>query len=172
MTENIVIVKVDSDYCDYLRKFDKKVAYNKDEKSLRPFVGILFTVNDMEYYAPLSSPKKKFLTMRDDKVDFIKIEGGKFGAVNFNNMIPVCKNNYELIDLDDSNTITNHEWKYKQLLKYQLTWLNKNVNQIRGKSSVLYSSYTNNKLPNYVKDRCCNFSLLEEKCKIYNRKNK
>ena len=29
MILNLEIVRVDSDYCDYLRQFDNKVAYNK-----------------------------------------------------------------------------------------------------------------------------------------------
>ena len=37
MIINLKIVRVNSDYCDYLRKFDNKVAYNKNEKELRPF---------------------------------------------------------------------------------------------------------------------------------------
>ena len=31
MILNLEIVRVDSDYCDYLRQFDNKVAYNKLE---------------------------------------------------------------------------------------------------------------------------------------------
>lgn len=31
MIINLKIVRVNSDYCDYLRKFDNKVAYNKNE---------------------------------------------------------------------------------------------------------------------------------------------
>jgi len=38
MILNLRIVRVNSDYCDYLRKFDNKVAYNKYEKELRPFI--------------------------------------------------------------------------------------------------------------------------------------
>ena len=44
MILNLEIVRVDSDYCDYLRQFDNKVAYNKHEKELRPFIGILFEI--------------------------------------------------------------------------------------------------------------------------------
>lgn len=40
MILNLKIVKVNSDYCDYLRKFDSKVPYNKSEKELRSFIGI------------------------------------------------------------------------------------------------------------------------------------
>ena len=42
MIINLKIVRVNSEYCDYLRKYDNKVAYNKNEKELRPFIGILF----------------------------------------------------------------------------------------------------------------------------------
>jgi hypothetical protein len=41
------IVKIDSDYCDYLRKFDNKVCFNAGVKNLRPFIGVLFVVEDM-----------------------------------------------------------------------------------------------------------------------------
>lgn len=44
MYRNFKIVKVDSKYCDYLRKFDNRVMYNTGEKDLRPFVGVLFKI--------------------------------------------------------------------------------------------------------------------------------
>ena len=63
MILNLEIVRADSDYCDYLRQFDNKVAYNKlfyfNEKELRPFIGILFEIDTCKYFAPLSSPKAK-----------------------------------------------------------------------------------------------------------------
>lgn len=96
--KNFRIVKVDHEYCDYLRKFDNKVCYNKGSKELRPFIGILFTVNNYEYFAPLSSPKEKHKKMKNT-LDFVKIDNGKLGAVNFNNMILVQSINYKLIDL-------------------------------------------------------------------------
>ncbi len=114
MIINIRIVRVDTDYCDYLRKYDNKVAYNKNEKELRPFIGILFKIDNCEYFAPLSSPKSKHKNMKNT-VDFFKINGGKLGAVNFNNMIPVNKNNYSLVDLN-KETLTIAELKYQKLL--------------------------------------------------------
>ena len=42
MYKNLKIVKVDSNYCDYLRQFDNKVPYNYNNKELKPFIGILF----------------------------------------------------------------------------------------------------------------------------------
>ena len=167
MILNLKLVRVNVDYCDYLRNFDCRVAYNKNEKELRPFVGVLFTINDIEYFAPLASPKPKHLKMKNT-IDFFRIDNGNLGAINFNNMIPVTFNNYELIDLDKKN-LNFTEKKYQKLLKEQLLWLNENYIQIKNKSYKLYSLYINDKLSKNIKDRCCNYPLLEEKCIEYNK---
>lgn len=168
MILNLKIVRVNSDYCDYLRKFDNRVSYNKYEKELRPFIGILFKIHTCEYFAPLSSPKLKHRTMKNT-VDFFKIKGGELGAVNFNNMIPVNENNYSLVDLN-KETLTVSELKYQKLLREQLDWLNANYYQVKNKSFKLYQLYTNGKLSDNIKSRCCNFKLLEEKCMEYKGK--
>ena len=150
MIINLKIVRVNSDYCDYLRKFDNKVAYNKNEKELRPFIGVLFQIDTCEYFAPLSSPKLKHKNMKNT-VDFFKIKDGELGAVNFNNMIPVNENNYSLVDLN-KETLTIAELK-----------------QVKNKSFRLYQLYNSGRLPENIKSRCCNFKLLEEKCMEYNK---
>ena len=103
-----MLVRLDTKYCDYLREFDNKVPYNYNEKELRPFVGVLFKIDKLMYFAPLSSPKPKHLKLKS-KLDFLKIDNGKLGAINFNNMLPVTKNNYEKINLN--NTINNKNEK-------------------------------------------------------------
>lgn len=165
MIINLKIVRVNSDYCDYLRKFDNKVVYNKHEKELRPFIGILFKIENCEYFAPLASPKEKHIKMKN-KIDFLKIKGGELGAVNFNNMIPVKEHNYYLVDLNRTN-LSISEQKYQQLLKQQLQWLNEHYNQLKNKSFKLYQLYNRGRLPENIKERCCNFKLLEEKCLEY-----
>jgi len=97
LIRNFKIDKVDYKYCDYLRRFDNKVSYNAGNKEMRPFIGILFVVDGFEYFAPLSSPKVKHIHMKNN-IDIVKIDKGKYGVVNFNNMIPVTANNYELFD--------------------------------------------------------------------------
>ena len=69
MKQSLKLVKIDADYCNFLRKFDSKVPYNYDVKSLRPFIGVLFTISDLMYFAPLSSPKPKHLKLKS-KLDF------------------------------------------------------------------------------------------------------
>lgn len=158
MIKNLKLVKVDTKYCDYLRKFDKRVVYNKYSKELRPFVGILFTIDECLYFAPLSNPKKKHLKMKNT-IDFYKIDDGKLGAVNFNNMIPVKEEYYDVILLY-KDIFDDEEQKYQELLKDQFNWLNKHYNQIKNISKKLYDMYNSNKLPSSRKERCCNFKLL------------
>ena len=165
MIINLKIVRVNSEYCDYLRRFDNKVSYNRFEKELRPFIGILFKIDTCEYFAPLSSPKDKHKKMKNT-VDFFKIKGGELGAVNFNNMIPVNEKNYTLVDLN-KETLTLAELKYQRLLREQLTWLNANFYQVKNKSFKLYQLYNEGKLAKNIMNRCCNFKLLEKKCLEY-----
>lgn len=167
MFRKIIIVKVDSKYCDFLRKYENKVPYNAGEKELRPFVGILFNIGNCEYFAPLSSPKPKHSRLANT-LDLIKIDNGKLGVINFNNMIPVNKSNYNIIDLNEKTNDKNKSARIL-LLKNQLRWLNNNRVDIYEKSSNLYKKYVNNLLPINVRNRCCNFILLEEKSRDYNK---
>lgn len=167
MFRKIIIVKVDSKYCDFLRKYENKVPYNAGEKELRPFVGILFNIGNCEYFAPLSSPKPKHSRLANT-LDLIKIDNGKLGVINFNNMIPVNKSNYNIIDLNEKTNDKNKSARIL-LLKNQLRWLNNNRVDIYEKSSNLYKKYVNNLLPINVRNRCCNFILLEEKCRDNNK---
>lgn len=121
MYKKIKIVKVNSNYCDYLRKFDNRVVYNAGNKELRPFVGILFKIDKCEYFAPLSSPKEKHKKLKNT-IDLLKINNGEYGVVNFNNMIPVTQENYIVFDLNDKPT--NKQEKFRiDLLRNQLRWL-------------------------------------------------
>src|SRR5574344_1363566 len=168
MKEKLSIVIVNSDYCNFLRQFDNKVAFNMNKKELRPFIGILFIVNNCEYFAPLSSPKPKHLKMKNT-IDFIRINDGKLGAVNFNNMTPVTSKNYTLVKLAQEKSLSYSESRYRYMLEYQLNWLNENIEQIHNKSFNLYNKYINDKLICSIRNRCCNFPLLEEKCREYNK---
>ena len=167
LKNKLIIVRLDSKYCDYLRKFDNKVPFNYSQKKLRPFIGVLFKINKCMYFAPLSSPKPKHLKMKST-IDFLKIDRGKLGAINFNNMLPVTKKNIIELDLD-KDAVNESEEKYIKLLKSQLYWLNRNSEILYKKSKNLYNKYLNGTLNENILKRCCNFKLLEEKCNKYNQ---
>ena len=167
MFKSFKIVKVDYNYCNYLRKYDNRVSYNAGIKELRPFIGVLFTIEDKEYFAPLSSPKPKHKYLKNT-LDLVKIDDGNLGVINFNNMIPITNNNYTEYDLNKNCTDKDEMLRIK-LLRSQLRWLTSNRRIIRTKARALYLLYKEDKLPKNVKDRCCNFILLEEKSKEYNK---
>ncbi len=163
--EDYKLVTVNSKYCDYLRKFDYRVSYNANKKKLRPFVGVLFEIDKIKYFAPLSSPKPKHLKMKN-KIDFYKLDNGKLGAINFNNMIPIIEGEYYIINTN-TKSLKKEEKQYKILLNNQLRWLNRYGKFLRENALKLYKKKIENKLPKKTNERCCDFKLLEEKCKEY-----
>ena len=87
---------IKDDYISFLKPYDSKVPENKQES--RPYLGIVLQIGPIKYYAPFSSPKSKHKKMRNGK-DFRKIASGKYGAINFNNMIPVVDEALIYIDI-------------------------------------------------------------------------
>ena len=124
-------------------------------------------VKKCEYFAPLSSPKPKHKHLRNT-LDLLRIDNGKYGVINFNNMIPVTNKNYTLFNLNKKTKIKEEQFRIN-LLNNQLRWLTSNRKFVMEKSLLLYDLYKKNKLPKSVKDRCCDYILLEKKCKEYNK---
>ena len=89
---------IKDDYITFLRQYDMKITENKQEA--RPYVGVVLEINGIHYYAPFTSPKPKHQKMKNGK-DFRKINQGIYGAINFNNMIPIVAE--ALIEIDINN---------------------------------------------------------------------
>lgn len=155
---------IDDNYIAYIKNFDSKVLENKNQR--RPYVGIVLDINGIKYYAPLSSPKNKHAHMNNGK-DFRKIHQGVYGVINFNNMIPV-----PMSTVTEINFLSVADEKYRRLLQNQYRCIMQDKQNIESVANNLYSLYmsdenrlsTNDK---QIKQRCCNFALLEEKCKEY-----
>ena len=157
--KNLKIYYISENYINYLRQFDSNVAYNKNTS--RPYIGIVYTYNNLNYFAPLSSPKSKHVNINPNAFDIFKIKNGELGVVNINNMIPTPIE--ELTEV--LPTITDE--KYKKMLEGQLTFLNNHKSQLLKKINVFQNMYRKGHLSKNILDRCCNFMLLEEKCKDY-----
>lgn len=158
----------DAAYTDFLRKSDSCVPYTMNQKANRPFVGIVFSINGYNYYAPLTSPKPKHLTMKN-QTDFLKINGGTWGAINLNNMIPIHTDsllpiNIRILPSDDKATID-----YKNLLANQLGWCNaaKNRISITNRAQKLYKTITGMTARPELAARCCNFTVDEAQYLVY-----
>ena len=83
---------VDKNYINYLVKVDKRVGYVEYGGRLKLHIGILVTVNYLNYYVPISSAKSKHHNM-SNSIDFHKlideVTGELYAVININNMIPV-----------------------------------------------------------------------------------
>lgn len=92
---------INHNYCDYLRNFDDKVAINSFayHKEKRPFIGIILQSDRFTYFAPLASPKPKHFKMPVNMLDCIKIDNGRYGVINLNNMIPVNSEDIEKAEI-------------------------------------------------------------------------
>ena len=160
------ICSIDPNYLTFLHGFDDKVRLEKFHTGAktRKYIGALFTIDNLKYFAPLSSPKKKYNKMKND-IDFHKIDAGTYGVINFNNMIPVPDS--AIIDIDINSEA---DINYKNILINQFKFLKDNKDALCAKSIKLYEIITtdiDNKNKQRILNRCCNFKLLEEKSKIY-----
>lgn len=156
------IYNIKDTYIEFIRAYDNRVADNKNE--LRPYIGIILLIGDVKYYAPFTSPKPKHRRMHNDK-DFRKIDGGRLGAINFNNMIPVPDE--AIIPLRISN---EQNPQYRRLLQNQYNAILSDWEPIQNTAETLHSllfmpEAELSRRDRSVKSRCCNLPLLES---VYN----
>lgn len=161
---NFNLYYIKEEYIEYLRKFDSRVAYNKNQT--RPYVGIVCIFKGQKYFVPMTSPKEKHISLNSNLVDIYKIDDGKLGILNINNMIPATTSVIQRIDF------SKQEKSYAKLLSEQLIFLNKNKEDILFKISKFFVLYDKNKLYENIRERTCDFHLLEEKCKEWEYLNK
>lgn len=161
--EKLNFYTVKERYVKYMSQFDKKISKSYAEKARRPFIGIVLNVDGILYFAPFTSPKLKHLKMKNT-IDFLKIDNGNLGAINFNNMIPIPIDQCVKIDVENES-----DEIYKTLLYKQINWCNEKENRllILNRAKNLYNKVVNKKLPQRIIDRCCDFKMLEEKSKEY-----
>ena len=129
MKDNLKWYVVDKEYVSYLKEFDNKVE-NIDYR-FKPYLGIIITINEINYYVPISSVKEKHYKMNED-IDFIKISENDriLGVLNLNNMIPIDNDSVKNLKYSEiekyRNFKTNKEKSlYISLLNMELELINK-----------------------------------------------
>mgnify|MGYP004484996809 FL=1 len=57
------LYSISDKYIKYLRKFEDKIYDNKEEIRVRTrkYLGIVLTINNCNYYIPMSSPKNQII---------------------------------------------------------------------------------------------------------------
>ena len=159
MKSSIRIYEIKSEYIKYLSNYQKHIFTQADRKDTRKYIGIIFEVKGVKYFAPLSSFKEKHKKMRES-VDFIKIKD--YAVINLNNMIPVP--NSQIIDID-INKEKNPSYKY--LLQAESREINNQRNKIRKNAEIVYSHKKHNGDSTDLAKRTNNFELLEKLCKEF-----
>ena len=158
----IRICEIDTRYTTYLGGFDPLVSREHIGANPRKFLGIIMDLNGIQYYAPMSSPKSKHTSLNPKTLDIYKIDEGKLGIVNLNNMIPVPPQAVIAFDISDIK-----DEKYKLLLTEQARLFRRDEIKIVRKANVLYNKVGQLDSSNPLKKRCCDFKMLEQKALDY-----
>ncbi len=161
INDEIKIYEVSYEYREYLYQFDKRVNL----KNNRRFSGIILRINEFHYSIPLTSHPLRKNGQRRNKRTTVEIYNESrelIAALLINNMIPVKKENYHLVDIanDRDKDYLNSEYIYlrKERVKKEL---------IRKVENTFYNVLA--KQDNFMKAFCCDFELLEQKCLEYKK---
>lgn len=175
----ICFVNIRNQYLEYLNQNgDRQVPIEHSEQGRRkrPYIGILLTGRSgMDYVLPLTSPKPKHQRMRSS-MDFHRLDSGRLGAVNINNMIPVLdENDYTMIDLDGMlhRHLNTADRMYYYLLKQQKTWIEENGQCpiLQHKAEKLHEKFCDGSLNRPIASRCVDFVKVEEAARMYHERS-
>ena len=171
--EEMKLCSVSDRYIDYLRGHIAGVYSNKEgtRTHTRKYLGVVYTLNDYNYYIPLSSPKETDYEKKDGKKIIrksripimrivVKNDSGEDelkGTLRLSHMIPVPSSELELYDVDaelDSN--------YKDLVMKEIIFIRKNKDKIKKNAALLYKQKCENYNTGYIKT-VLDFKILEQK---------
>jgi len=165
---------INKEYVSYLKEFDHKIENIDYGNKLRPYIGIIMEINNIKYYVPISSPKEKHHRM-NNSIDFHKITdpitNHLYGVINLNNMFPVPDSEIKILRYDKLHELRRFDNdkdrnSYTRLLRKELNIINGIEDKLKNKAAKLYNKVINHQDEHLI-NRCCNFSLLEEKCIAY-----
>ena len=159
MNKRLKIFEVKSEYIQYLSNYQKHLFLHTNEKGKRKYIGIVFQINGINFFAPLSSYKTKHVKMKES-VDFIKIKD--YAVINLNNMIPVPNSQIVEIDINKEKDLS-----YRYLLQAESREINRQKNRIRKNAEIVYSHKIHNGDSTALAKRINDFVLLEKLCREY-----
>lgn len=148
---------VDEDYINELRNIDNKVLLNK---STRPYLGVVLSINNLNYFVPLSSPKenKKVNNQLSIKLFEVNNRENRLGYLLFLNMIPVPDKHLAKIDMEH---IKKYDLEYYKLLTNQLIFIRQENERILNKAQKVYNNAVIKKVP-FISSICVDYLALEK----------
>lgn len=153
--------EVDGEYIKYLKENgDDKIPNIDYKKHKKFFCGVVLTINNFNYFAPVSSYNKKahtvFLIMDKDRSTK---ELKAISSLRFSFMFP-CP-----IEYLEQKDFSKEEEQYQALLRKELHYCNINREKIRKKANEIYNLSLKEETRN--KFNICDFKKLEQKCLDY-----
>ena len=142
---------VEKSYVDFLRQFDPQVPSLEYVTHDKFFCGVVFNINNIKYYAPISHDTKKQQTNI-----IIENKGQKISSIKFSFMIPVPN---DVLTKIDFNEIAKTDIKYANLLRAEYKYCSSHVNDIQAKANAVYKIGLNTK--HQLHHVCCKFKDLE-----------
>lgn len=156
--ETLKLYRIDDRYVRFLKSRDTRVQDNKDRR--RPYVGVVLYVSGYRYFVPLESPKPNHANIKSG-FHIMKLDNGALGLLGFNNMLPVHDSALITFDID-----AEPNEKYAELLRRQVSYINRRKADVLGKATKTYHSEVN-KTNKFLSNICCDFKKLERSCDEY-----
>lgn len=159
--DHIKIYEIDPAYIDHLVPYAPHLFHNskKGQANARKYIGIVLQINDMAYFAPLSSFKDKHKTMKDG-IDFMKIKN--YAVINLNNMFPVPDQECTYVDIGKVK-----DPSYRALLLAEYRYIKSIQEKIRKNAAALYKHKAAHGDGTALAKRCNDFVKLETVCRKY-----
>ena len=159
MKKRLRIYEIKNEYIKYLSNYQEHLFLHTNEKGKRKYIGIVFQINGINFFAPLSSYKTKHVKIKES-VDFIKIKD--YAVINLNNMIPVPNSQIVEIDINKEKDLS-----YRYLLQAESREINRQKNRIRKNAEIVYGHKIHNGDSTALAKRTNDFELLEKLCREY-----
>ncbi|MCQ2521234.1 MAG: type III toxin-antitoxin system ToxN/AbiQ family toxin [Lachnospiraceae bacterium] len=159
--ESIKLYEVDEKYIEYLAPYAPHLFLNRQlgQQNSRKYIGIVLSINDIDYFAPLTSFKDKHKRL-PESIELIKVK--KYAVINLNNMFPVPLDVYTYVDISKE-----HNPQYKSLLLAEYRFIKSIQNKIRKNAVTIYNHKMEKGNNTALAKRCNDFKKLEELCKEY-----
>lgn len=161
---SLEMFNIDSKYVDYLASCAPHLFRNRKvcQNNGRKYIGVVLKVNQMHYYAPLSSYKEKHHRM-PEMVDFKKIKN--MAVLNLNDMFPVPDNCFKRVDIPGTKNP-----RYRNLLMNEYRVIRSRQAEIKRDAIIVYNHKIKYGDSTKLARRCLDFKLLEEKCMAYTKR--
>ncbi|HFR3673023.1 type III toxin-antitoxin system ToxN/AbiQ family toxin [Streptococcus suis] len=158
--------QIDTNYLNMLRQIDGRVPHNKEfigrKGKSRPYIGVMLSIDGIDYSVPLSSQKKRssyvMMPIYDDN-------NNQIATLMLNNMLPVPSKYRKLLNMDG---VKMTDPKYFDLLMNELNFLRPRKDSIKSRCAIIRSVKVEGKNKPQINERTKEFCLeLTELEKAY-----